>query len=93
MHPLPASANISSDDSQLAPLLDKDTEASPPEGDTGGYSSDHPMTSPTSGQYQKLSSSPHTQPTSPFPGLSPIQVQKALSERSCTVFIFMLNIY
>jgi hypothetical protein len=84
MHPLPAGVHISSDDSQLAPLLDKDkgpdTEAS--QGNTGGYSFDQPMTSPPPGLYQKLSN--------PLPGSSPIQVQKTLSERSCTV---LLDIY
>ncbi len=84
MHPLPADFHISSDDSQLALLMDKDKGTEASEGNTGAYSSDQPMTSPNPGSYQKLSSS------SPLPDSSPIQVQKALSERSCMV---SLDIY
>ena len=91
MHPLPA--GVHSDDSQLAPLLAKDNDTEASQGNTGGYSSDHPMTSPAPGQYQKLPSSLLAHPTSSLPGSSPIQIQRALSERSCMVLIFMHNIY
>ncbi len=78
---LPNNVNVSSDDSQLAPLIEKaDTAGSSSQPEAS--SSDQLMSSPTRGPYQKLYSSS-------LPSSSPQQIQKTLSDRSCMVFLYI----